>query len=184
MQATLETPIGNLVIDADSEGLRLCAIRAVREVPPPSRDDSPAARRHLAAARDALHAYFRGARRDFHDLVLAPLAGTPFQQRVWRALRAVPYGATVSYGALARRLGEPGAARAVGLANGRNPLAIIQPCHRVIGSDGRLVGYRGGLARKAWLLRHEGAVLGDDLCSGHASRSTSCGGSHALADTE
>lgn len=163
MQATLTTPIGTLVLDADAQGLRLCAIRAVRDRSRLSRDDSPAARRHLEAARAALDGYFRGTSRDFDDLVLAPQDGSSFQLRVWRALRAIPYGVTVSYGALARRLGRPDAARAVGLANGRNPLAIVQPCHRVIGADGRLVGYGGGLPRKAWLLRHEGAPFQDTL---------------------
>lgn len=97
-----------------------------------------------------LSAYFAGELRDF-DLPLAPV-GTPFQERVWQALRDIPYGATTSYSALANRIGAPGAARAVGLANGRNPIAIIIPCHRVIGAGGTLVGYGGGLNRKRWLL--------------------------------
>jgi methylated-DNA-[protein]-cysteine S-methyltransferase len=97
-----------------------------------------------------LTAYFAGELRDF-DLPLAPV-GTPFQERVWQALRDIPYGATTSYSALANRIGAPGAARAVGLANGRNPIAIIIPCHRVIGAGGTLVGYGGGLNRKRWLL--------------------------------
>jgi methylated-DNA-[protein]-cysteine S-methyltransferase len=83
------------------------------------------------------------------------MAGTPFQQRVWQELCEIPYGETISYGELARRVGKPGSARAVGLANGRNPVAIIVPCHRVIGSNGKLTGYGGGLDRKAWLLDHE-----------------------------
>jgi methylated-DNA-[protein]-cysteine S-methyltransferase len=100
-----------------------------------------------------LNAYFAGTLREF-DLPLAP-AGTPFQQRVWRALREIPYGETLSYGELARRIARPAAVRAVGAANGRNPLAIVVPCHRVIGRDGRLVGYGGGLPAKKLLLELE-----------------------------
>ncbi|MBW7935431.1 MAG: methylated-DNA--[protein]-cysteine S-methyltransferase, partial [Gemmatimonadaceae bacterium] len=90
-------------------------------------------------------------------LPLAP-TGTAFQQRVWKALREVPFGKTASYGDIARRIGNPKGVRAVGLANGRNPISIVVPCHRVIGSDGSLTGYGGGLDRKQWLLRHEGAL--------------------------
>jgi methylated-DNA-[protein]-cysteine S-methyltransferase len=111
----------------------------------------------FTAARDQLGEYFAGARREF-ELPLH-LAGTPFQQRVWSALAAIPYGAHRSYGELARELGCPGASRAVGLANGRNPIAIVLPCHRVLGAGGALVGYAGGLERKAWLLDHEAGVL-------------------------
>jgi methylated-DNA-[protein]-cysteine S-methyltransferase len=105
-----------------------------------------------------LKAYFAGTLRQF-DLPLAP-AGTPFQQTVWQALREIPYGETVSYGQLARGIGRPAAVRAVGAANGRNPLAIVVPCHRVIGSDGRLVGYGGGLPAKSMLLELERRVVG------------------------
>jgi methylated-DNA-[protein]-cysteine S-methyltransferase len=108
--------------------------------------------------RAQLAEYFAGRRRDF-DLPLAP-AGTPFQQRVWQALRAIPYGRTESYGALAARLGQPGAGRAVGLANGQNPIAIVIPCHRVIGAGGALTGYGGGLERKRWLLALEASAAG------------------------
>jgi methylated-DNA-[protein]-cysteine S-methyltransferase len=104
----------------------------------------------LAEARAQLSAYFAGERTTF-DLPLAPV-GTPFQQRVWGELRRIPYAETVSYGELANRLGSPGASRAVGLANGRNPIAIVVPCHRVIGADGTLTGYAGGLERKRALL--------------------------------
>jgi methylated-DNA-[protein]-cysteine S-methyltransferase len=100
-----------------------------------------------------LAAYFAGDLRDF-DLPLAP-RGTEFQQKVWRELCRIPFGETISYGELARRIGQPGASRAVGLANGRNPIGIIIPCHRVIGADGSLTGYGGGLDRKKWLLEHE-----------------------------
>jgi len=107
----------------------------------------------LAALRGALEAYFAGRAVDF-DIPLAP-AGTPFQQAVWQALRGIPYGATASYAEIARRNGRPRAVRAVGLANARNPIAIIVPCHRVIGADGTLTGYAGGLERKQALLELE-----------------------------
>jgi methylated-DNA-[protein]-cysteine S-methyltransferase len=107
----------------------------------------------LKRPRARLQAYFAGELRDF-ELPLAA-AGTPFQQSVWRALCDIPYGETISYGELARRIGQPKAARAVGLANGQNPIAIVVPCHRVIGADGSLTGYGGGLERKRWLLAHE-----------------------------
>jgi len=100
--------------------------------------------------------YFGGDLDALSSIAVAP-HGTPFQQRVWRALRTVPVGHTVSYGELARSIGMPSAVRAVGAANGANPIGIVIPCHRVIGADGRLVGYGGGLARKRWLLEHEGA---------------------------
>ncbi|MGH3491845.1 MAG: methylated-DNA--[protein]-cysteine S-methyltransferase [Sciscionella sp.] len=104
-------------------------------------------------AERQLAAYFRGELRHF-DLELSP-SGTPFQLRVWQALREIPYGETVSYGELAERLGVPTAARAVGLANGKNPISVIVPCHRVIGADGSLTGYGGGLQRKRYLLDFE-----------------------------
>jgi methylated-DNA-[protein]-cysteine S-methyltransferase len=110
----------------------------------------------LEEAAAQLRAYFSGQLRDF-DLPLAP-HGTPFQQRVWRALRQIPYGRTCSYSEIAALIDEPGKARAVGVANGRNPIAIIIPCHRVIGADGDLVGYGGGLKTKRWLLELESGV--------------------------
>jgi methylated-DNA-[protein]-cysteine S-methyltransferase len=108
-----------------------------------------------AAVRQSLDAYFAG-RLDALDDIPCQADGTPFQQQVWTALRAIPAGQTLSYGALANRLGNPKAVRAVGLANGSNPIPIVIPCHRVIGSDGSLTGYGGGLERKRWLLAHEG----------------------------
>jgi methylated-DNA-[protein]-cysteine S-methyltransferase len=101
-----------------------------------------------------LEEYFAGARRDF-DLPMR-FAGTDFQRLVWKHLTDIRYGETLSYGELARRIGNPNASRAVGLANGRNPIPILVPCHRVIGADGSLTGYGGGLERKRWLLAHEG----------------------------
>ena len=110
----------------------------------------------LARTARQLDEYFAGKRHDF-DLPLAP-EGTAFQQRVWRELMKIPFGETWSYGELARAIGRPAAARAVGAANGKNPIAIIVPCHRVIGSNGTLVGYGGGLPTKQWLLGHEAGV--------------------------
>ena len=110
--------------------------------------------------RDAIHQlqeYFQGQRQSF-SLPLAP-PGTPFQQRVWQELQCIPFGTTLTYRELAQRLGMPHAARAVGHANGRNPLAIVIPCHRLIGSDGQLRGYAGGIALKQRLLQHEGVQL-------------------------
>jgi len=110
-----------------------------------------ALRRYLGADASAL------------DALAVDVAGTPFQRRVWTALRAIPFGTTVSYGALARAIGAPTAVRAVAAANGANPIAIVIPCHRVIGADGGLTGYGGGLPRKRWLLAHEGAELALDV---------------------
>ncbi|HEY0801667.1 MAG TPA: methylated-DNA--[protein]-cysteine S-methyltransferase, partial [Steroidobacteraceae bacterium] len=117
--------------------------------------------------------YFAGARREF-DLPLK-MAGTDFQKQVWSELTKIPFGQTRSYGQLAKRLGNPNGSRAVGLANGRNPIAIIVPCHRVIGADGSLTGFGGGIDRKQWLLTHEGQPgtqalpLGDLVRSGAAA---------------
>ena len=111
----------------------------------------------LGPAREQLRAYFDGELLAF-DLPLAA-RGTEFQRRVWDELCRIPFGCTISYAELARRLGRPTATRAVGAANGRNPIAVLVPCHRVIGANGTLTGYGGGLDRKAWLLRHEAGVL-------------------------
>jgi len=108
---------------------------------------------------DRIRAYFAGELSAIDDIP-ADGGGTEFQRRVWAELRRIPCGTTASYGEIARRLGDPRATRAVGLANGRNPVAIVVPCHRVIGADGLLVGYGGGLGRKSWLLRHEGVPVG------------------------
>ena len=108
-------------------------------------------------ARAQLRAYFEGRLSRFDLPLSAP--GTPFQRRVWDALGAIPFGETSSYLELARRVGSPAASRAVGSANARNPLAIFVPCHRVIGRDGSLIGFGGGLDKKEWLLKHEGALL-------------------------
>jgi methylated-DNA-[protein]-cysteine S-methyltransferase len=120
--------------------------------PPPGRRRDPV----LTAARRQLDAYFAGKLTEF-DLPLAP-AGTVFQTGVWDELQRIPYGTTISYAELAGRVGRPGHFRAVGSANGRNPISIIVPCHRVLGSNGSLTGYGGGIDRKRWLLDHEAAV--------------------------
>jgi methylated-DNA-[protein]-cysteine S-methyltransferase len=149
--AVVESPLGPLLLAAEDGALTLLWMS-----PLPERKTGAVGARDksvLAVAREQLDAYFSGDLTTF-DLPLAP-RGTPFQQRVWEALVEIPFGETVSYGLLATRLGRPGAARAVGLANGSNPISIIIPCHRVVGSDGRLTGYGGGIDRKAWLLDHE-----------------------------
>lgn len=113
-----------------------------------------------AAMRRAIDAYFDGDLTSL-DSIKRATAGTPFQRKVWTTLPTIPPGKTLSYGALASRIGSPKAVRAVGLANGSNPISVVVPCHRVIGSDGSLTGYGGGLDRKRWLLAHEGATFRD-----------------------
>jgi len=156
---TLDTPIGTLVLAADGEGLRHIEFPSNRH--PVDRAGwvpgaEGAAADILAMTSQQLHEYFDGARRDF-DLPLAP-RGTAFQVQVWQTLATIPFGATWSYGELARAIGKPDAMRAVGAANGRNPLPIVLPCHRVIGADGSLTGFGGGLPIKEALLRLEGAL--------------------------
>jgi methylated-DNA-[protein]-cysteine S-methyltransferase len=148
--AFLSTPIGLLRVTATTD-----AVTATDwvEAALPAEVSNPLLRQAVAE----LDAYFRGERQVF-GVPLAP-AGTPFQQRVWEAVAGVPYGRTTSYKAIAEALDAPKAVRAIGAANGQNPLPIFIPCHRIVGHDGRLVGYGGGLWRKAWLLRHEGAIL-------------------------
>jgi methylated-DNA-[protein]-cysteine S-methyltransferase len=151
----MPSPVGELLLvgsDDGLQGLYLPGHRGGPAVDPGwTRDDGA-----LAETRAQLDAWFAGERTTF-DLPLAP-AGTEFQLAVWRALREIPFGATESYGGLAARLGRPGAARAVGLANGRNPISIVVPCHRVVGSAGALTGYAGGIGAKRALLEHEARV--------------------------
>ena len=147
--AVLESPVGPLTLVArDSEPVGLY-MGEQRHLPPRTtfgaRDD-----RALPALREQLLAYFAGELREF-EVALAP-SGTPFQTSVWSALREIPYGSTCSYGDLAVAVGRPTAVRAVGAANGRNPIGIVVPCHRVVGSGGSLTGYAGGLERKRYLL--------------------------------
>jgi methylated-DNA-[protein]-cysteine S-methyltransferase len=153
----LPSPLGPLLLVGTENALTAVGLPSGRDGFQPDPHWTETAAPFAEPVRQ-LDAYFAGTLRRF-DLRLAP-AGTPFQQRVWQALREIPYGETVSYSELARRIGRPAAARAVGAANGRNPLAIVIPCHRVIGSDGRLVGYGGGLPAKSALLALERRVVG------------------------
>jgi methylated-DNA-[protein]-cysteine S-methyltransferase len=155
---TLATPVGELTLTASDSALTAVFFPTSRHRSRVTRTDTgPAGEAILDTARRQLEEYFAGARKTF-DVPLA-LAGTAFEQRVWELLRQIPYGTTTSYGELARRLGDPAASRAVGIANARNPIPIIVPCHRVIGANGDLTGYGGGLDRKLWLLEHEGCYL-------------------------
>lgn len=148
----LATPIGRLLLACDAAGLRCIAFEDARQagcIGAGWRRDAGA----LRSAREQLAAWFAGELTVF-DIALAP-QGTPFQRAVWAELQRLPYAGTISYGELAQRLGRPAARRAVGAANGANPLPIVVPCHRVIGADGQLTGFGGGLALKRWLLQHE-----------------------------
>jgi len=152
----LQSPVGELLASADAAG-PVTGLRFLDGHTPPARDSRWVRdARALAPLRHQLEEYFAGERREF-ELDLAP-AGSPFQLQVWRALRAIPYGQTASYGEIAAAVGQPGAARAVGGANNRNPIAIVIPCHRVIGASGSLTGYGGGLPRKQRLLALEAGV--------------------------
>jgi methylated-DNA-[protein]-cysteine S-methyltransferase len=150
--AHMPSPIGPLFIAADQAGLREIRFSANGKpaVPQPDWQNNSA---ELHSTIQQLNAYFAGELESF-DLPLAP-EGTPFQKKVWQELCSIPYGETISYGELAKRLGNPNASRAVGLANGSNPIPIIIPCHRVIGSNGKLTGYGGGLDIKEKLLALE-----------------------------
>jgi methylated-DNA-[protein]-cysteine S-methyltransferase len=166
----IETPIGPILVATDPQS-RLCAVDFFA--------DEPAMRRlirlHYGLAdvtwgaapnsiRHAFDAYFAGDLAALKDIAWRS-GGTQFQKKVWKALTTIPVGETLSYGALARRIGEPSAVRAVGAANGANPVPIVVPCHRVIGADGSLTGFGGGLERKRWLLRHEGAAFRENTKS-------------------
>ena len=151
----MDSPIGVLTLAADEDGLR----RIDFPPPPPARAGwSEGSNAVLLQARQQLEEYFAGSRRGF-SCPLSP-EGTGFQRSVWDALAAIPYGSTWSYRDLAQRIGRPTAMRAVGAANGRNPLPIVLPCHRVIGANGALTGFGGGLPTKAFLLRLEGSLPG------------------------
>jgi methylated-DNA-[protein]-cysteine S-methyltransferase len=148
----IDSPIGELLLRGNGDALTGTHMQKQR-YRPALPDDSVRDDAMFHTAREQIRAYFAGELLSF-DLSLAP-EGTAFQKLVWKALCEIPYGATESYGELARRIGHEGGARAVGLANGHNPIGIIVPCHRVIGADGSLTGYGGGLERKEWLLNHE-----------------------------
>jgi methylated-DNA-[protein]-cysteine S-methyltransferase len=163
MHKTISTPIGDLTLFADDDGaITRLDFGGVAASPGASDraavDTGAASAAHaLDAAADQLREYFAGERSAF-DLPLRA-RGNAFEQLVWAELARIPYGETASYGEIARRIGHPGAARAVGRANGRNPIAIVVPCHRVIGSDGSLTGYAGGLETKRALLALESGAL-------------------------
>lgn len=148
--STFRSPVGELLLTSDGRALTGLYPASHRALPTikGARDDA-----FFTGVRDQLKAYFSGRLESF-EIALAPV-GTLFQHRVWDALRAIPYGAQWSYGSVAALLGKPSGSRAVGLANGKNPLSIVVPCHRVIGANGLLTGYAGGLALKRWLLDHE-----------------------------
>ena len=168
---TLDTPVGTLTVIASDVGVRavlwpgesyddLVGSRVRRRSTHTSSATSPstgAAREIAARAVAQLAEYFDGRRREF-DVPLDP-HGTDFQRSAWRVLRTIPYGTTMTYGEQARALGDANKARAVGAANGRNPISVIVPCHRVVGGNGSLTGFAGGLDAKSWLLAHERATL-------------------------
>jgi methylated-DNA-[protein]-cysteine S-methyltransferase len=151
----VDSPLGPLLLTGDGEGLTGLYTDQHGRLPT---DLGHRADEEFAQARTQLEEYFAGRRTDF-DLPIN-VAGTAFQQAVWQALRRIRYGTTMSYREVAEEIGNPKAVRAVGSANSRNPLSIIVPCHRVVGSDGKLIGYAGGFSAKRWLLDHELAAAG------------------------
>jgi len=166
----MPSPIGYLTLVSNGDALSGLFMAAHKGGPEPEpgwqRDEGP-----FNAVREQLEAYFAGDLQEF-DVPLAP-HGTDFQKKVWRELCRILFGETISYGELARRIGQPTASRAVGAANGQNPISIIVPCHRVIGANGTLTGYGGGLDRKKWLLEHEAGVMQPDcLAVGPAQRAS------------
>ncbi len=152
LTTTLPSPLGAMVLTGSDHGLAgvYFGSGAPAKAEGLRRDDGA-----FRLVAEQFGQWFAGERTTF-DLPLS-VSGTAFQIRVWALLREIPYGSTTTYGALATRLGSPGASRAVGLANGRNPVGVVVPCHRVVGSDGKLTGYAGGLDVKRWLLAHERA---------------------------
>ncbi len=155
-KACIETPLGMAIITADKEGVT--SVSVTQETEKNTNENLPD---FLKNARMQLQEYFEGKRTTF-DLALNP-SGTDFQKKVWDELLKIPFGKTVSYLDIAKRLGDPKCIRAAATANGKNPLWIVIPCHRVIGSDGSLTGYAGGLWRKKWLLDHENPVKQQSL---------------------
>ncbi|MBY0527797.1 MAG: methylated-DNA--[protein]-cysteine S-methyltransferase [Gemmataceae bacterium] len=153
----IEGPLGRMLVRGDGQFITGLFLPQHKGSPGPDASwkqcDAP-----FAALREQLAGYFAGKRQQF-DVALK-LAGTPFQQHVWQELRRIPFGTTITYGDLARRVGKPTASRAVGHANGRNPVSIIVPCHRVVGADQKLTGYAGGIDKKRWLLDFEGHAMG------------------------
>lgn len=154
-QAYLDSPLGSLLLQGDADGIQKLSV--VEDPQDPSAE-IPA---ELQSAAQQIHEYFQGQRSSF-DLKLNP-QGTSFQKQVWTQLVEIPFGKTATYMDMAKRLGDPKSIRAAASANGKNPIMIIIPCHRVIGSDGSLTGYAGGLWRKKWLLEHESPVRQEKL---------------------
>jgi methylated-DNA-[protein]-cysteine S-methyltransferase len=159
----IPSPIGTILLVSDGEAIRALDFedfepRFMKLLRRHCGDADLAEGKAPRAMRGAIRDYFDGDIRALDKLKTAT-AGTEFQRSVWRALRKIRAGKTWSYGGLAKRIGKPNAMRAVGLANGSNPIAIVVPCHRVIGADGSLTGYGGGVSRKRWLLRHEGVTV-------------------------
>lgn len=151
----MPSPLGPMILLASRKGVAGIYFRQAIETTKLPREDRE--NRFLKKASRQLESYFRKDREDFS--VALDLKGSAFQKEVWRSLRNIPYGQTVTYGDLAKEIGNPGAVRAVGLANAANPVSVIVPCHRVLGSKGKLTGYSGGLERKLMLLKLEGALL-------------------------
>jgi methylated-DNA-[protein]-cysteine S-methyltransferase len=156
-KAHWQSPLGPMIVAATDRGVAGVWFEGQKHMPDHSSWQVDAAHPVVKQAIAQLADYFAGKRTSF-DLPLDLHAGTPFQQSVWRALLAIPHGATTNYGTLSRDIGAPAAARAVGAAVGRNPLSIVVPCHRVLGTGGSLTGYAGGLERKSALLKLEGAL--------------------------
>ena len=158
--AWIESPLCKLLLTSDGRSLTGLYLKGQKYFPTEIQHWTEASQVNpLAQARQQLSEYFAGQRQTF-DLPLNP-SGTDFQQQVWQCLQQIPFGTTCSYGTLAQMLGNPSASRAVGAANGRNPISIIVPCHRVVAANRQLTGYAGGLDRKRWLLQHEQSYIAD-----------------------
>lgn len=157
VKAHWQGPLGAMIVAATGNGIAGVWFEGQKHMPEHSRWPEAAGNPHILAAIAQLQEYFEGKRSTF-DLPLDLAAGTLFQQSVWRALVAIPHGATTNYRALGRGIGAPTASRAVGAAVGRNPVSIVVPCHRVLGTGGALTGYAGGIERKSALLKLEGAL--------------------------
>lgn len=159
----ISTKVGKLLVTANEDGVESIEFTNKLSMPKKalstemSAKSSKKADAHITKVKNQLKEYFEGKRQNF-DLDLAPARGTQFQKKVWNTLCGIPFGRTLSYADIAAKIGLPKAVRAVGGANNRNPIAIVVPCHRVIGKSGALVGYAGGLDLKTKLLRHEGAI--------------------------
>ncbi len=156
-QSRTTSPLGDVLLAATEQGLAgVWFVHRQEHMPDSSQWTTDEAHPTLLAAAQQLHEYFSGQRQSF-DLPLQPAWGTPFQHAVWQALQRIPYGRTSTYGDIARDIGNPNAVRAVGAAIGQNPHTIVVPCHRVVGANGSLTGFAGGLDRKTFLLTHEAA---------------------------